>query len=181
MEKLISNEGRVGYRYNEGERPDIDAFVDRLSKFGLPKDYLYESIFELREVTDNFDYNGYDKERIERLGYPADWLRRCGLHPGNMKDLPDEAIISHCATLKSFDEKFSLSKIVFTSLEIPENTPFDSSAMDYDNVPEMKTSSNQKENEQKEDVQKEYAPKAEEQKKESIFTKIGKLFKKENK
>ncbi|MBQ6555406.1 MAG: hypothetical protein IJL89_09245 [Firmicutes bacterium] len=172
MEKLISKQGRIGYRYDEGERPDFDAFIDRLSKFGPSKDYFYGTVFELREVTDNFDYGSYDKERVERLGYPADRLRRCGLLPDNMKNIPDEAIVSHCETLRTVDETISLSKIVFTSLDIPENTPFDSSVLDYDNAP-LYTNGTEETKRAEEDNKEENKK---DNKKENIFTKISKFF-----
>ena len=40
MEELISELGNIAYRYDEGERPDFDAYIERLSAFGLPKDYF---------------------------------------------------------------------------------------------------------------------------------------------
>ncbi len=115
MRTLVSNEGRVGYGYDKGEVPSFDEYVQRLSKYGLPEEYLYETLYELPEITDGIDYEAYDKERIERLGYPADWLRRCGIHPENMKDLPDNAIVELCESLKSFDESMSGCKIDFSA------------------------------------------------------------------
>ena len=166
MEKMISKEGNVGYRYDEGERPDFDAFIDRLSKFGLSKEYLYDTIFEIRDVTDNFDYGGYDAERVKKLGYPVDWLRRCGVIPRNFEVIPDVAVIAVCESLKQFDSMADMAEIVFNNMEIPENIYFDSSALDYDNAPERVNMQND-------------TKETEETKKENIFTKISNFFKKE--
>lgn len=114
MRELVSKKGNVGYAYDEGERPDFDEYISRLAEFGLPKDYLYESIYEALSVTDGFDYSAYDKERVERLGFPEDWLRRCGLHPKNMPLVDDDHIISICNTLKDFDESMSGCTIDFS-------------------------------------------------------------------
>ena len=136
MEKLITKNGNIGYRYDEGERPDFDAFISRLAKYGPPKEYWYEGIYEAKSVTDGFDYNSYDKERVKRLGYPADWLRRCGFHPKNMASIPDETIISMCEHLKKFDSDASMIPIVFDTMEIPENVFFDSSSLSYEEISE---------------------------------------------
>jgi hypothetical protein len=113
MEKLVTKSENIGYRYDEGERPDFDAYISRLAEFGLPKSYLYESIYEAKKYTDEFDYDAFDKERVARLGYPIDWLRRCGFTPLNMSFLPDEKIIDVCESLKAFDETASRCKIMF--------------------------------------------------------------------
>lgn len=113
MEELITKSGNVGYRYEEGERPDFDAYISRLSEFGIPKTHLYLSIYEAKKFTDEFDYNAFDMERVEKLGYPIDWLRRCGLNAKNMALLTDEEIINMSEALKSFDETATHCHIVF--------------------------------------------------------------------
>ncbi len=113
MEKLITKSGNVGYRYDEGERPDFDAYISRLSEFGIPKSHLYLSIYEAEEFTNTFDYDAFDKERVERLGYPIDWLRRCGLNACNIDFLPDDKVISVCEALKAFDESVTHCHIMF--------------------------------------------------------------------
>ena len=32
MEKLVTKSGNIGYRYDEGERPDFDAYISRLAE-----------------------------------------------------------------------------------------------------------------------------------------------------
>ena len=113
MEKLITKSGNVGYRYDEGERPDFDAYISRLSEFGIPKYHLYLSVYESEKFTNSFDYDAFDKERVARLGYPIDWLRRCGLSAQNMPFLEDDEIINVCAAIKSFDEAATHCKIMF--------------------------------------------------------------------
>ena len=56
MRTLVSNEGRVGYGYDKGEVPSFDEYVQRLSKYGLPEEYLYETLYELPDITDGIDY-----------------------------------------------------------------------------------------------------------------------------
>ncbi|SEQ83940.1 hypothetical protein SAMN02910369_02512 [Lachnospiraceae bacterium NE2001] len=113
MEKLVTKSGNVGYRYDEGERPDFDAYISRLSEFGIPKSHLYLSIYEAEAFTDNFDYDAFDKERVERLGYPIDWLRRVGLNAKNMALLHDDEIVNMCEALKAFDESVTHCHIMF--------------------------------------------------------------------
>ena len=55
----------------------------------------------------------FDKERVARLGYPTDWLRRCGLNANNMALLPDDKVINMCEALKAFDESARRCKIMF--------------------------------------------------------------------
>lgn len=114
MKKLVSKNGNVGYGYEKGEHAGFDEYVQRLSRCGLPEDYLYDTLYEIPEITNGIDYDAYDEERVKRLGFPKDWLRRCGLHPGNMGNLTDEVIIEVCNTLKSFDESMSGHKIDFS-------------------------------------------------------------------
>ena len=114
MEELISKLGNIAYRYDEGERPDFDAYIESLSAFGLPKDYLYQSIYEAPSFTERFADEVYDEERVARLGYPKEWLRRCGFHGTNMAFLSDEKIIEVCESLKAYDEKASGCKISFS-------------------------------------------------------------------
>ena len=54
MRTLVSNEGRVGYGYDKGEVPSFDEYVQRLSKYGLPEEYLYETLYELLSKSDIF-------------------------------------------------------------------------------------------------------------------------------
>jgi hypothetical protein len=114
MRTLTSKNGNVGYGYDKGEVASFDEYVQRLSAYGLPEDYLYDTLYELPEITNGIDYDAFDEERVERLGYPKDWLRRCGLNPGNMPNLPDEVVIEICETLKSIDENMSGYKIDFS-------------------------------------------------------------------
>ena len=113
MEKLVTKSGNIGYRYDEGERPDFDAYISRLAEFGIPKSHLYLSIYEAEKFTNTFDYDAFDKERVERLGYPIDWLRRCGLNAVNISFLPDEKVIDVCESIKAFDESAARCHIVF--------------------------------------------------------------------
>ena len=113
MEELVTKSGNIGYRYDEGERPDFDAYISRLAEFGIPKSHLYLSIYEAERFTNTFDYDAFDKERVARLGYPIDWLRRCGLNANNMALLPDDEIINMCEALKAFDERAGRCKIMF--------------------------------------------------------------------
>ena len=113
MEELVTKSGNIGYRYDEGERPDFDAYISRLAGFGIPKSHLYLSIYEAEKFTNTFDYDAFDKDRVERLGYPIDWLRRCGLNAFNMSLLLDEEIINMCEALKAFDESATHCHIVF--------------------------------------------------------------------
>ena len=117
MRTLVSKNGNVGYGYDKGEVATFDEYVQRLSAYGVPEDYWYDTLYELPEITNGIDYDAYDEESIKRLGYPKDWLRRCGLHPGNMANLPDEAVIEVCETLKSFDESLSGYKIDFSGFK----------------------------------------------------------------
>ena len=113
MEKLVTKSGNIGYRYDEGERPDFDAYISRLAEFGIPKSHLYLSIYEAERFTNTFDYDAFDKERVARLRYPIDWLRRCGLNANNMALLPDDKVINMCESLKAFDESAGRCKIMF--------------------------------------------------------------------
>ena len=114
MRTLTSKSGKVGYGYDKGEVASFDEYVQRLSRYGLPEDYLYDTLYELPEITHGIDYDAYDEERIERLGYPKDWLRRCGLSPETLANLPDEVVTEVCETLKTFDENLSGCKIDFS-------------------------------------------------------------------
>ncbi len=117
MRTLESKNGNVGYGYDKGEVASFDEYVQRLVKFGPTEDYWYDTLYELPEVTNGIDYDAYDEERVKRLGYPKDWLRRCGLHPENMAKLPDDAIIEVCKSLKSFDESLSGCEIDFSDVK----------------------------------------------------------------
>ena len=68
---------------------------------------------EIENFTATFDYDAFDKDRVERLGYPIDWLRRCGLNAVNMSFLPDEKVIDVCEAIKAFDESAARCHIVF--------------------------------------------------------------------
>ena len=130
MEKLVTKSGNIGYRYDEGERPDFDAYISRLAEFGIPKDHLYLSIYEAEKFTNTFDYDAFVlNSRYNRFcvltrasgsgccswnhGYPIDWLRRCGLNAQNISFLPDEQVINVCEALKAFDESAARCKIMF--------------------------------------------------------------------
>ena len=113
MEKLVTKNGNIGYRYDEGERPDFDEYISRLADFGIPKWHLYLSIYEAEKFTNTFDYDAFDKERVARLGYPIDWLRRCGLNDQNIAFLEDGQVINVCEALKSFDEMAARCTIDF--------------------------------------------------------------------
>ncbi len=55
---------------------EIVRGIDNGTEFGIPKSHLYLSIYEAENFTATFDYDAFDKDRVERLGYPIDWLRR---------------------------------------------------------------------------------------------------------
>lgn len=115
MRTLVSQQGRVGYGYDKGEVPSFDEYVQRLTKYGIPEEYLYNNLYELPEITNGINYDAYDKEQLERIGYPADWVRRCGISPETAKSLPDNVLSEICETLKGIDESMSGCKIDFSA------------------------------------------------------------------
>ena len=117
MRTITSKSGNVGYGYDKGEVPSFDEYVQRLTAYGPPEEYWYDSLYELLEVTNGIDYDAYDEERLKRLGYPKDWLRRCGILPDKLALLPDEAITEVCDSLKSFDESLSGYEIDFSGAQ----------------------------------------------------------------
>lgn len=117
MRTLVSKSGKVGYGYDKGEVASFDEYVQRLSQYGPTEDYWYDTLYELPEITNGLDYDAYDEERIKRLGYTKDWLRRCGMTPEIMANLPDDAVTQVCDALRSFDESLSGCEISFPGLE----------------------------------------------------------------
>ena len=117
MRTLVSKSGKVGYGYDKGEVASFDEYVQRLTQYGPTEDYWYDTLYELPEITNGLDYDAYDEERIKRLGYTKDWLRRCGMTPETMANLPDDAVTQVCDALRSFDESLSGCEISFPWLE----------------------------------------------------------------
>ena len=117
MRTLVSKSGKVGYGYDKGEVASFDEYVQRLTQYGPTEDYWYDTLYELPEITNGLDYDAYDEERIKRLGYTKDWLRRCGMTPETMANLPDDAVTQVCDALRSFDESLSGCEISFLGLE----------------------------------------------------------------
>lgn len=114
MEKVNFGDDVIGYRYKEGDSAEFDAYIDRLSKMGLDKEYLYENVLEIPDLA--VDYSKYDEERIKKIGYPADYLRRCGIHPKNIDALSDDKIRQVCDAVRRVDETAMGVRLVWEDL-----------------------------------------------------------------
>jgi len=105
------HDGQIGIRHDAGDDRDFDAYVERLSRMGLSKKYLYENLIEEENLT--IDYSAYDRERIESLGISADYLRRCGIYPRNMSSIKNDEILAICNTIRQLDEISDQTTVVW--------------------------------------------------------------------
>ena len=109
--RKVEYDGRIGIKHDAGDDKEFDAYVERLCRLGLSKKYLYETLVEEENLS--IDYNAYDQSRIESLGIPADYLRRCGIYPKHMNLIRNDEILAICNTTRQIDELSDRTTVVW--------------------------------------------------------------------